>query len=431
MRKISVCFFLFFILAETVQAATIQYYMQYQSWRDEYRVDFTYPFGTASYRVWFIAPSDGQLYQQTYSGAPTGIYYLTCNGTYNFDFYDSSGQMIGYFRGLHTTQIQSPTCLSYPEQTGVSDFNIYAEPDPIFEGTSNVYWDEVYGTYHYFIYHDGVLIDETNGIGGRYPDGQITIIAKDHNGNIIARSDAFIPGGYTSSSPSTGTGTGDDHTGGAVDPPSDCDMCRKIAEALQCPEWNTYMGELTQAIRNALPTLPEWRQIAEQFVDAFAEYWGNVPSVPTENQIENAIRPNMPVLDTHVPGSDMEPILPTEFDTPFEFDVTDAPEIPVVDESEPFTIYEPDEFIDADDPGEFVFPGDPRNHSDGIKNPDIVQTGYDTPAPAGSGGSPSPVDPPIPEPPPDPNIPPSDMPEPAPTPPDMAIPTKSFIEPGE
>ena len=407
-----------------VEAAQIQYYLQFQPWRNEYRLDFTYPLGTASYRVWFIAPSDGKLYERNYYGAPTGIYYMTCNGTYNLDFYDSSGQLIGYFRNIITTQIINPPCSSYPEQTGANDFNIYATPDPLFPGTNNVYWDVVPNAYHYLIYHNGVLIDDTDGIGGRYLDGQITIVAVDHSYNPIAQADAFIPGGYDNSKPATGTGTGDDTNGGAVPPPG-CDICQKMAEALSCPSWNAYMGELTQAIKDALPTLPEWRQIAEQFVDAFAEYFGSVPSVPSASTIENNIRPNLPALDTTVPGSDMEPILPAEYNSPWEFDVTDVDEIPVVDESEPFEIYEPDEFINADDPGVFVFPADPRNSSDGIKNPDIIQTGYDTPTPSGPGGSPPEDDPPIPEPlPPDPNIPPSVIPIPSTSPPGIALPTK-------
>lgn len=424
MRKsILLVLLLFFLVLDTGSAAQIRGWLNYQPWLDMYRFDYTYPTGSVRYRVWFISAS-GLIYESHWNFVPTMSHYLTCNGNYNFDFYDANDQLIGYFRNLITTQIQRPACLSYPQASGHNDFQLFAQASTT-PGYSDVSWNTVPGAAYYEVYADGQLVDTTTGTSGQYPNGPITIVARDSNGDIIGQSDGFVPDGYNSSSPSTTTGEGDDTESGPINPPpSTCSVCDKIAAALQCPEWDTYMGELTQAIRDALPTLPEWRQIANQFIYALDDYLGPVPMPPSISQIESNIRPDMPSLDTSVPGSDMTPILPAEYDTPLHFDVTDTPEIPVLDESEPFEIYEPDRFINADDPGEFVYPGDPANHSDGIKNPDIVDTGNNTPGPTGGPTSPPPVDPPIPEPPDDPEIPPSDMPEPSPTDPDMALPTK-------
>lgn len=380
------------------------YYVPY---RDEYRVDYAPPDGVAWYQLHFTSPTN-QVWTAEYYFPPTGIHYLTCNGTYVLNFFDENNNLIYQTQEMHTSQMINPTCLSYADGiSGIEDFSV--EYGSLNDGRYDLSWSDVPGASIYEVWLNGQLVDVTGSTHTIiHEKGSVSVVAKDGSGNIVGQTDTQVPSLSEEYQANLG-----------------CNICEKISQALQCPEWDTYMGELTQAIRNALPTLPEWRRIADQFVDAFAEYWGPVPNVPTKSQIENNIRPNMPVLDTSVPGSEMVPTVPNEFNTPLEFDITNAPEIPVVDESEPFEIYEPDQFIDADDPGEFVYPGDPRNHSDGIKNPDIVHTGYDTPVPAGSGGSPPEIDPPIPEPPPpDPDIPPSVMPEPAPTPPDMAIPTK-------
>lgn len=423
-RYVMAVLILFFVFSHQASAAQIRGWIQYQPWLDMYRFDYTWPTGSAWYKVWFLTPTN-VYYESIWDFPPTGSHYFNCNGNYNIDFYDANDQLIGYFRNLITTQVKNQVCLSFPEASGYNDIHITSQPSAT-PGYSDVHWSSYPGASYYEIYSNGQLVDTTTGTSGTYPNGPISVVAKDSNGNTIGQGDSFVPGGYNNDSPSNEMGIGDDETGGPVDPPpGSCGICEKINEALACPGWETVMGELTQAIKNALPTLPEWRQIADQFVDAFDEYFGPVPAAPTKNQIENEIRPDLPELDIDVPGSDMVPILPSDYDTPFVFDVTDAPEIPVVDESEPFDIYEPDQFIDADDPGVFVLPGDPSNHSDGIKNPDTVDTGNNTPGPTGSPTSPPPVDPPIPDPPPgDPNIPPAVMPEPTPTIPDMALPTK-------
>jgi len=372
--------------ADTASAAVIRYWLNYYPYRDEYRMDFTWPTGTTSYRAWFIARSDGKIYELFFNSRPTGILWLTCNGTYNVDFYNSNGELIGYFRDIITTEIVSPKCNSYEGQEGLNDLNgRYIDNK---NGTYTLYWDKKPGA-TYEIWKDGQKIGETNGNSYLLPGpGSVSIIEKD---------------------PDTGGTTGESHLHvPRLNDVKNCLSCQTLADLLSCPEWDVYMGELTQAIRNALPTLPEWRQIADVFVDAFDEYFGDVPPVPSVGEIGSRITPPLPDLDTDVPEADISPIVDDAYNQPLEFDITTGPEIPVVDESEPIEIYEPDAFIESDGPGVMVFPRDPRNHSGGIKEPDKFNSPYPTPQP-------SPSDPGT--------IPPDDMPTPGGTTGPIPVPT--------
>lgn len=388
MRKAAIFLILIasFQVFETASAAVIRYWLRYQPYRDEYRMDFTWPTGTTSYRAWFIARSDGKIYELFFNSRPTGILWLTCNGTYNVDFYNSQGELIGFFRDIITTEIQNPKCSSYEGQEGQDDLNARSIDNR--DGTHDLFWDRIPGAVRYEIYKDGELIGNTPGTSYKViGDGSISIVARDENGDIIGESHLHVP---------------------KLNDVENCITCQTLADLLSCPEWDVYMGELTQAIRNALPTLPEWRQIADVFVDAFDEYFGDVPPVPSVGEIGSRITPPLPDLDTDVPEADISPIVDDAYNQPLEFDITTGPEIPVVDESEPIEIYEPDAFIESDGPGVMVFPRDPRNHSGGIKEPDKFNSPYPTPQP-------SPTDPG--------EIPPNDMPTPGGTTGTIPIPT--------
>jgi hypothetical protein len=222
------------------------------------------------------------------------------------------------------------------------------------------------GATTYEVYKDGQKIGETSdttmNIGA---DGSVTVVGKDASGNTVGQADA--PPGSGSSS------------GGS----SSCDVCEQLRQALACPEWDTYMGEVTNAVRNAF----DWPSIADTFVGKFADYFGDVPEPPTKAEIDQQIRPDLPGIDTVIPEANIAPEAPNEFDQPVDFDITTGPEISVEDGSEPIEIYEPDQFINADTPGEMVYPGDSRNSSDGIKQPDTITTPYTTPVPTTPSGS--------------------------------------------
>lgn len=338
----------------------------YLPWKDEYRVDHGLPpYGTwDSMRVYFETVT-GTPYSASYTPSQVSgkIYYLTCNGTYQF-FFDSGGVELYWTKIIVTTQIQNPSCLSYPDGGAKNDLG--ASYNDNGDGTYSLDWQSHPNASNYEIWLNGQKIADVPAgsnlnqvINGT---GAVNIVAKDPNGNTVGHSDLQVP---------EYNGQPDWARNGS------CDVCQKLKDLLACPDWDAYMGELTGAIRNALPTLPEWRNIADQFVDAFDDYFGDPPAIPNPTHIA----PEIPAIDTSYNEADISPAVPSEYNTPIEFDITTGEEIPVVDDSEPIEIYDPDEFIDADGHGVFVYPNDPRNTSNGIKNPDQIETGYDTPTP--------------------------------------------------
>lgn len=353
--------------------------------RDNYKYDYTKPAGATRYELHYLYPDGQTQYKRDYEQAPTGTHYLTCNGTYEMRFFDGSGQLIAKSPHMVTTEMINPTCSSHSGDGGYKDFTANKTKNP--DGSVSLDWTAPPGATKYDIYKNGQKIGETtdtNYTGDS--DGNYSVIGKDASGNIVGQAD--LP-------PSNSGSCGD--------------MCQKLRDALACPEWDQYMGELTQAIKNALPPPPDWDAIADKIGAAtirhLADYMGDVPSVPTKQQIENEITPPLPPLNTAVPEADIAPTVPSDFNNPMEFDITTGTEIPIVDGSESFEIYDPDKYIESDRPGQMVFPGDSRNHSDGIKEPDRIDTGFPMPTPAATGGGNIPPN--------EPSIPPADMPIPS------------------
>lgn len=377
--------------------AQVPTYTTFAPWRDEYRTDFAYP----NKSTW----SYMRLYFETAAGAPHEkvwtvneiqgrIMFLTCNGTYQFQFLNSVGDPVAWSELIHTQSIQNPPCNSYQDGGARNDLGAQWSNNP--SGGYDLSWQDVPGATEYEIWQNGQLVGTVPAGQGSYHvpgQGSTTIVARDGSGNIIGESDLQVP--EYDGQPDYGNGSGG------------CSMCDKIDEMLQCPGWDLVMGDLTDAIRDALPPPPDWHEIAGIFVEHFADYFGDVPAPPSVEDME-WIKPDMPDVDLTIPGSEIMPDVPPGYEQPLEFDITDAPVIPVVDESKPFEILEPDHYIDADEPGTFVFPDDPRNDSRGIKAPDQVDTGAPTPAPTkDSGNETPPSDTPM------PNIPETETPSPS------------------
>lgn len=378
-----------FIFADHVSARDIWYtpnapiqthQLIYLSVRDEYQLRYKiggFPQGTTQARANFWAAS-GAYYEVVFD-QPTGIAYLTCNGIYIFELLDASGNVLAETTQIVTHKIVNPTCKSY-ENTGFKNtMNGKVEQRP--EGGASIEWDIQPNTHKYEIYKDGELWHqflESSNQGKQtmaiFPNGAYTIWAVDANGNYVGTFD-FLIGADDGSD-----GGGDGDNGNGSD--GGCNACQWLSDLLDCPSWSDYMGDITNAIRDALPPPPDWDNVASTFVDHFADYFGNVPAVPTKQQIQNEITPPTPTLDTSVPDANITPQVPSAYDNaPLDTDITSGEVIEIIDESEPFMIYEPDEFINSDDVGVMVYPNDPRNSSDGIKEPDQINTGYPLPTP--------------------------------------------------
>lgn len=350
-----IVFQLFF--STTAKAATIQYWLNFASFRDEYRLDFQWPTGTATYKVLFVSPTNVP-YNLDFNNPPTGILYLTCNGTYAVEFYDSGSSKIGNFQNIVTTAIVNPTCSSYPDQTGTNGLNATATDNG--NGTYDLSWTPKPGADKYEIYKDGQKIGETTGTNYTLPSsGAVTVVARDANGNIIGQSDLHAPSnGAVDNEPGTGS----------------CNGCTFLKELLECPDWDTYMGELTGAIQAALPPPPDWDAIADKIgaatISHLSNYLGPVPEPPTQSEIDSGINTSLPTVDSSSPdATNLVPTVPAGYEQPKPFDITSGPQIEIVDESQPFTILDPLHNIQYDEPGVPVIPGDSRNNTGGIQKP--------------------------------------------------------------
>lgn len=366
--------------------AAVYFTSFYSPDRDEYRFGYKPPDGTNMVRLTFNSPT-GTYYESDFT-VVNGIIYLTCNGTYNIKFYSGTTQLdeTGNFV---TTKIEQPSCQSYADGGAKDDYSVSKTQDA--DGNTVLSWNADPNASKYEVWKDGQKVAETtttNYNAGK-DGGGFTIIGKDSAGNTVGESDTNVD-------PSSGSGTD------PTDP--SCDACKWLTDQLACPAWDEYMGELTGAIKAALPPPPNWPSIADVFVDKFSNYFGDVPVPPSIPQIESNIRPPLPPINTSVPEASMEPIVPPAFNEgAIESDITSGQEIEVEDGSEPIEIYEPNKYIDSDEVGKFVYPNDERNTSNGIKQPDTIETDYaqpkptnktdyetppaDVPVPSGSGSS--------------------------------------------
>lgn len=397
---------LLLVVPHTAMAATIMYNKFYIAQLDQYRVDYSYPTGSAKTNLHFVT-NTGTHYDLNFNGTPTGHMYLTCNGTYTINFYDASDSLVGYFDNILTNEIVDPTCNSYENQTGQNDLNATQHDNG--DGTYKIDWSHAVGGTHTKVLKNGQEVSYTNGTSYTGQPGSYTLLDFDNEGKITGISDLTVPDGTisggTSGNGEAGSGGGDGGNGGGS-----CNGCEMLEQMLACPGWSQYMGDLTGAIKDALPPPPNWDDIADKIgratVNHLSDYLGNVPDAPSQSQIDNATQSPLPDVDATDPdASNLVPTMPTDFDEPIPFNIDNGPEIEVKDESKPFSIFDPLSDMQIDRPGTPVFPGDPRNDSGGIKSPDQAETGGPAiptvnptapPIPSGGGNDVPPAEMPVP-----------------------------------
>lgn len=357
----------------------------YWEFKDEYRVDFENPpvqWDTLRMRYetfW------GVEYITDYDYS-TNMMWLTCNGYYWIIFLNN-GEVVAQSDMMKTTLILNPACQSYPEEGGNKDFDARYNSDG--NGGYNLDWDDLPGAAGYDVYVDGQHAGSTSGNDFNMDGpGAVSIVARDEQGNAIGQTDLHVP--------SMGGGNGGGNGGGGG-----CSACDMIQDALACPHWGDYMGSITDAVRDAWPTPAEWHNIsnifANNFINAFDNYLGDMPTAPSTNDIYNQINEPLPDIDTSWPDADnLIPDMPSEYDQPWDFDITSGDQIQVIDESEPIDIDEPLHDMDYDDPGIMVIPGDPSNNTGGIKIPDSIELPMPEPSPSYDDPIPPGNDPPVP-----------------------------------
>lgn len=348
----------------------------YAPWRNEYRVDHG---GMAAhtfyaFRVRFTG-NDSTVYEKDFSSY-TGIFYLTCNGVYQLQWIDENENVLAETSSITTTQIINPPCDSYPEQQGVNDLN--ADYTDLGGGNYGLHWDDLPGATSYEIWKDGELVGTTTDPNYQIDSpGSVTIVAKDENGNPIGSSDLQVP-------------TYDGDSWGENPPGNGCSTCDKLKDLLSCPGWSDYMGEWEDMLSRVIPPPPDWEHVANIFVNAFDDFFGDMPTAPTIQEIQQHIETPLPNLDISTGAEDLLPTLPQEFNNPINFDLSDAPVIEIIDDSQPFIISDPLDGYDTSPPGVGVIPGDPNNSSGDIIAPQTPEGLEHMPKPSGSGSSPIP-----------------------------------------
>jgi hypothetical protein len=151
-------------------------FVAYDSMRDNYMVSYykQIPDRPSSFIVKFVNPANTSANAEKtfYGDDVSGIFYLTCNGQYTFDFYDSGG-VLKTSSGLITTSlVKNNVCSSFPNPTD----QYVGQQKPVNQNTISIgnqttpegektylYWhatDCPYGTQYYDIYKDGALMAE-------------------------------------------------------------------------------------------------------------------------------------------------------------------------------------------------------------------------------------------------------------------------------
>jgi hypothetical protein len=165
----------FLVLSSQVYAST-SLMVAYDTVKDNYMVAYykQIPDRPSSFVVKFVNPSNSAANaQKTFFGNDvSGIFYLTCNGQYTFEFYDSGGVLKNTSQLITTTLVKGNLCSSFPNPTDQyagaqlpkNENNISLGKQSTPEGEKTyLYWhatDCPYGTQYYDIYRDGTLVTE-------------------------------------------------------------------------------------------------------------------------------------------------------------------------------------------------------------------------------------------------------------------------------
>lgn len=194
---VCLCLLLWVNTVHADQGDNVSYNYFYMDYRNEYRMDFwDYPSSAVALRFHFETTT-GTIYEKTFKRPlewRSNIWYITCNGTYNYFFEDAAGNVVAAIENQVTTQIKNPPCNSYDQLEAKNDLNLRVDSKG--DGTHDLGWDSHPGATSYDIYKDGNKIGQTNN--GSYTvtgDGSYSVVAKDSNGNHLASSDAVIQNG--------------------------------------------------------------------------------------------------------------------------------------------------------------------------------------------------------------------------------------------
>lgn len=323
--------------------------------RDEYMLRYAISgLPTNTYQVRANFWSTTNVYYSVIFDNPTGVAYLTCNGTYIFEMLDVNGNTISETTQVKTTKIVSPTCSSYEniglkneldvkpviaESDGSTIVNVQGIPS---NAVIIEYWQN--GEYKFSADVDS----PGRSVGpGAEDNGVWTIVARDSNGNVIASTDIIVGGndggGNTGGNNGGNNGGGEDYSDGSC-----YNGCQWITDALNCPAWDDFMREWKSMLQQVYQP-PNWQQVANVMRDTIVpaigqELLNKSPQIADIFADEFTSREKQVTPAPTTPPT-YTPDLPELNDLPQEiqFDLSnDIPNFePDYTDSEPFTIPNP------------------------------------------------------------------------------------------
>jgi hypothetical protein len=310
--------------------------MPYQSYympdRNEYRVDYAgYPASPAGgYGVHFVSDS-GTVYDVNYTTPPTGIFYLTCTGTYTLRMFDAAGGITHETKPILTPQISGGACESRPGNNGgFHDFDSSFSKNPT--GGYDLSWSSMAGANTYDVLKNGVKVGSTSGNSYHAPDvGSYSVLAKDAAGGLLGQTDFKV----TDNTPPTANAGG-------------CDGCTILTQMLDCPSWNDYMGQWSNMIKSSVPPAPDWNQVAGIMRDKIVPAMGQeiVDRTPEIAKIiADELQSREKPVTAPAPLPSFSPLVPVLTDLPNKIETdlsSNVPDFtPDFTESKPFEIPDP------------------------------------------------------------------------------------------
>jgi hypothetical protein len=425
MKRIAMIMLVIFSLLPITQAfATIFLTFKYDSEKKNYVVSYYKQISLrpGKFKIQFDNATTNVHIQKTYTDPHdiSGIYYLTCDGDYKFTFWDGTGTLLGESSNIHTTGTTNACdsyagdldTYNYQKPSSGNDLVVEKESGPAGTELVHIFWPSASNPLEYSVYKDGVVYDAWSpdtGSSDYYihdlPAGTYSFCTQ--SGNNLDCSDYILTddmidkgyyepgdqsdpwaGNYSPGVPNNGTPGGALNAPPIVFPPDPpdygpfdpaCMTCKELWELLQCPDFDTYMGELTKAIQAALPPPPpppDWDAIAEKIgtstINHLEDYIGPVPDPPTQAEIDGGLDKTLPPINIITPADNLVPTVPAGYEQPKPFDISDGPQIDIKDDSKPFSITDPLSNMSYSAPGAIVKPGDPANNTGGIQKPGTI-----------------------------------------------------------
>lgn len=229
------------------------------------------------------------------------------------------------------TPSSTPPPSGLPAPTGLTYIN---------QGTAYQFqWSPVTAAEYYNVYVDGVLVGTSSGITK-------AVLMTDEGRHTVEVAAVLYGIEGQRAQITVGGPPVDPGNGGGFDP--NCETCVKLKELLQCPEWDNYMGDFTNAIKNALPPPPNWQEVANVMKNTIVPAIGQelLDKMPQYSKIiADEFQSREKAVSSPPALPSFNPTVPKMTDLPQKINDSITDNVPSFEpsftESKPFTIPDP------------------------------------------------------------------------------------------